>query len=99
MKPITLDEVIKDQMQRPGFQEPFNREMMVNAIAEMVVQTRKANGLTQEQLAERAHTTQPVIARIERGTDSRLPSIDLLERIARAVNARLNIRFDLPATE
>jgi len=47
----------------------------------------------QLQLAEKAHTTQPVIARLESGKDSRTPSLDLLMKIAEATGFKINIGF------
>jgi transcriptional regulator with XRE-family HTH domain len=59
----------------------------------MVYESRVEAGLTQKELADRAHTTQPVIARLESGRNSRIPSVDLLNRIAFASNRRLVLRF------
>jgi transcriptional regulator with XRE-family HTH domain len=47
----------------------------------------------QLQLAEKAHTTQPAIARLESGKDSRTPSLDLLMKIAEATGFKINIGF------
>jgi transcriptional regulator with XRE-family HTH domain len=48
--------------------------------------------LTQEQLAERMHTTQSVIARLEGGHVR--PSTRTLERFAQATGTRLKISFE-----
>jgi ribosome-binding protein aMBF1 (putative translation factor) len=62
-------------------------------IAVMVKRARTASALTQAQLAARAGTTQPVIARIE-GGKAFTASLDLLDRIARALGRRLSIAFE-----
>jgi transcriptional regulator with XRE-family HTH domain len=49
--------------------------------------------LTQLELAQKAYTTQPVIARLERGSDSRIPSLELLGRIAHALGKEIVIDF------
>ena len=46
------------------------------------------------QLAKKAKSSQVVIARLESGMDQRTPSLDLLERIARALKAKLLVSFD-----
>ena len=51
--------------------------------------------MTQAQLAEKARSSQVVIARLESGTDGRVPSLELLERIAAALKAKLLVRFDI----
>ena len=96
MKKITLDSVIAEQMKNDeAFPEAYQREMLINLISKMLIKLRKTVHLTQEELANRAGTTQPVIARIESGTDQRVPSLELLARIASASDAKLNIEFDL----
>ncbi len=62
-------------------------------IAVMVKRARTAADLTQTELARRAGTTQPVIARIESGRVF-TTSLDLLDRIARALGGRLSVEFE-----
>ena len=95
MKKITLDAVIKEQSKSdPEFAEHYQRELLINEISRMVIKLRNAAHLTQAELARKAGTTQPVIARLESGTDTRIPSLALLARIAVASHARLHIGFD-----
>jgi ribosome-binding protein aMBF1 (putative translation factor) len=62
-------------------------------IAVMVKRARTSAGMTQAQLAARARTTQAVIARIE-GGKAFTASLDLLDRIARALGGRLSVEFE-----
>lgn len=62
-------------------------------IGVMVKRARTVAGLTQVRLAARAGTTQAVIARIE-GGKAFTASIDLLDRIARALGGRLCVEFE-----
>ena len=62
-------------------------------IGVMVKRARTVAGLTQAQLAARARTTQAVIARIE-GGKAFTASLDLLDRIARALGGRLSVEFE-----
>lgn len=59
--------------------------------ARAVIALRATRGLTQQQLATRAHLQRPVLSRIE-GAKS-MPTIPTLERLAAALNARVEIRF------
>ena len=93
-KHITLDEVLKEQLKDPEFRFYFERARAIRNIAELVLKARKKAKLTQSQLAKKAQTTQAVIARLESGNDRRTPSLELLERIASALNARLQVSFD-----
>lgn len=91
MNAITLTNVINEELKDPNFSEHFEREMLINHIAKMVIEFRHKAHLTQNELAEKAHTTQPVVARIESGSDHRIPSLDLLTRLAMAANVRLKL--------
>jgi len=93
MKAITLKKVIEQNLKDPSFRRLYKRERLINAIAKMVYRIRSASGLTQSQLAQKANTTQPVIARLESGSDKRSPSLDLLSKIAEATGSVLNISF------
>jgi|CXWL01.1.fsa_nt_gi ribosome-binding protein aMBF1 (putative translation factor) len=73
------------------------REMISQAtvntqIAEMLYLARKKAGLTQQELAELAGTKQPVIARLE-DADYNGHSLTMLQRIAAALNKRIEIRL------
>ncbi|MBM7786134.1 helix-turn-helix domain-containing protein [Tenggerimyces flavus] len=53
---------------------------------------RRARGWTQSELARAAEMTQPAVARFEAG--GTVPTIPLLERLARALEAELVVRLD-----
>ncbi|MHB8934298.1 MAG: helix-turn-helix transcriptional regulator [Bellilinea sp.] len=56
-----------------------------------VARLRIQRGLTQTQLAEMIGTRQPSIARLENG--SSLPSISFLNKIATALDAKIEVRL------
>ena len=55
---------------------------MLNKVATVLLEARTAAGLSQRELARKAHTAQSVVARIELGETS--PSWDTLMRLLRA---------------
>jgi transcriptional regulator with XRE-family HTH domain len=59
--------------------------------AYQIARLRILRGLTQEQLAELAGTKQPSIARLESGSSE--PSVLFLRRVAKALNARIEVRL------
>jgi transcriptional regulator with XRE-family HTH domain len=61
------------------------------ALAAALIEARSRAGLTQGELAERMHTTQSAVARIEGG---HIPTIRTLEKIAKATGSRLKISFE-----
>jgi predicted transcriptional regulator len=61
-----------------------------------MIEPRAYAGLTQQQLAERMHATQAVIARLESG---RVKPLHTLGRLATATGMRLGTSFEpLPAS-
>lgn len=56
-----------------------------------VARLRIQRGLTQAQLAEMVGTQQPSIARLENGSSQ--PSLSFLQKIAEALNARMEVRL------
>lgn len=68
-------------------------EALVNAeVAQLIYEVRTKAKMTQKQLAEIVGTTQSVIARLE-DADYEGRSLSMLQRIAAAVNRRLEVRF------
>jgi len=73
------------------------RELVIQAginadVAQMIYDARTTAGLTQAQLAKLIGTKQPVIARLE-DSDYHGHSLQMLQRIAEALNQRLELRF------
>lgn len=60
-------------------------------IAEAVIEKRIEQGMSQSQLAEKIGTKQSAISRLESGNYN--PSIKLLEKVAVALNLKLNVSF------
>ena len=73
-------------------------EARINAVvAQLIYDARNKAGLTQEALAKLVGTKQPVIARLE-DADYEGHSLRMLQRIAAALDQRIDIRFK-PATK
>jgi transcriptional regulator with XRE-family HTH domain len=66
--------------------------------ARLVREARDAADLSQQELAERANTTQSAISDIERGIGSQGPTIAVLARILQACNSRLQLEATLPSS-
>ncbi|MDO8461892.1 MAG: helix-turn-helix transcriptional regulator [Deltaproteobacteria bacterium] len=96
-KRIALKEVLRKELKDSEFHFYFEREKAISEIARLVREARQKASLTQAALAKRAKTSQTVIARLETGMDERIPSLELLERIAQALKARLMVSFKYKA--
>jgi predicted transcriptional regulator len=94
MKPITFRDALKNELKDNEFAVYYEKEKVINSIARTIVEMRQKRGISQAELAKRAKTTQPVIARLEKGSDARVPSLDLLNRVAHAMGQKVSIRFE-----
>ena len=84
------EEGTKDPSFAAGLDEQFNKYRL----AQQLKALRERAGLSQKQLAERVHTKQPSIARLE-GARA-WPKLDLLQRVARALGAEMIVSFRRP---
>jgi ribosome-binding protein aMBF1 (putative translation factor) len=91
-KMIPVEESFARWRKDPAYCQAYDALEDEFALAEAMIRVRAAAGLTQEQLAERMHTTQAVIARLESGRVK--PSTRTLERLAEATGTRLRISFE-----
>ena len=80
-------ELLRDDTFRQAYEE-LEPEFQA---ARAVIALRAARGLTQEEMATRAQIQRPVLSRIE-GAQA-MPTIPTLERLAAALNAKVEIRF------
>jgi ribosome-binding protein aMBF1 (putative translation factor) len=84
---VLIDKWMKDKK----FREAYDALGPEYALASALIEARTKAKLTQKALAHRMKTTQPMIARMERGRQP--PSTATLLKIAKATGTRLQIRF------
>jgi transcriptional regulator with XRE-family HTH domain len=70
----------------------YERARTAIMVGAAVRAARRRAGVSQAELARRAHTSQPAIARLEKGQVS--PTVISLDRIARALGTELVIDFE-----
>ena len=82
------DKLLQNEAFRKGFEEEYKNLV----ISEKIAQLRHKARLTQEELAERVHTTKSAISRYENNNYNGY-SVSLLQKIASACGADLRISF------
>lgn len=87
-----VSDLHKKWLKQPKYRKAFDALQEEFTLAEALIGARKRAGLTQQQLARKMGTTQPVVARLESG--STRPSLRTLERLANATGSRLLISFE-----
>ncbi|MDO8570662.1 MAG: helix-turn-helix transcriptional regulator [Candidatus Daviesbacteria bacterium] len=91
-RPIfTLDDHLKILLKNPKFKKEWEDSEAEYQLACKLIEARLKNKMSQRDLAEKVHTSQAAISRIEGMYGN--PSLDLLKRIAVALNSKLQISF------
>lgn len=91
---LPLKKALQKRLRDQEFRFYFNESRAISELCGAVAQSRQALGLNQADLAKKIKTSQSVIARLENGNQGRMPSLDLLGRIAAALNMRLVVGFE-----
>ena len=87
-----INDLHNQWMQDETYQQAYDALEDEFALAAALIEARSRAGLTQGELAERMHTTQSVVARLEGGHI--MPTTRTLEKIAKATGSRLKISFE-----
>ena len=80
-------------LKKPGVRGAYEELADEFALLGEFLRVRAEAGLTQAEVAQRAGTTQSAIARLESGVPKHSPSIVTLQKYARAVGCRVEIRL------
>jgi transcriptional regulator with XRE-family HTH domain len=89
----TLKQFRERALKRPAVRKAYDELEEEFAFLDEVLKARAEAGLTQAEVAARVGTTQSAIARLESGARTHSPSIATLQRYARALGYRLEIRL------
>lgn len=92
----TWSQVRRRRMEASAARAGYREARLAYELGRQVRELRESHGLSQRELAERMHTTQSVIARLESGGTK--PSLSTLERVAKALGATVDIRLHAAAT-
>ncbi len=75
----------------PSFPQLYESVVRERSLLRLLAEKRKAVGISQRELARRAGTSQPAIARLERGEVD--PKLSTLERFAAAIGQQVDWRI------
>jgi ribosome-binding protein aMBF1 (putative translation factor) len=90
---VALDAYLGKQLRDPEFRHHLEQRRLVHEVAVVVRRMREQAGLTQAQLAGLVGTSQPMIARMERGLDQRTPRWETLRKVGLALGKQLKLSF------
>ncbi len=87
----SFERYLAQQMKNKAFRKDYEEESQRLEIAYQILQLRKQQKLSQEELARKLDTTQSVVARMESGQQNF--TTDTLKKIASALDRELKIEF------
>ncbi len=93
-----LDRHLEKHLKDEEFRLYFETAEAKRIIAQEIATLRKAQKISQAELAERIGTKQQSIARLENPNDKRMPSLEFLERVTKGLKRKLVISF-VPARQ
>ena len=86
---FSADELHRKWMKDPEYRREYDKLETEFQIASQVIGARLKRKMSQDQLARKVNTGQAVISRLE-GMNGK-PSTSLLERVAKALDTKINI--------
>ena len=92
IKSYNFRDVLKKKMQDPEFRKEWEANEEEFALACKVIEMRIKSGMTQAELAKKAHTSQPAIARLESGSYQNV-SLSFLRKIGKVFGVEPHISF------
>ncbi len=91
-KLIDSNTLLKKQLKNNDFRKEYESLKKEYEIAKQIIELRKKAKMTQKQLAKKAGTSQPAIARLESGEYNNL-SLTFLNKIGKALKVVPEVRF------
>lgn len=91
---LTVEQAKQRLAEIPGYTDLLEQERAALRAAKFIENTRKSADISQSKLGELIGVSQARIAQMEKGEGRYGPSIDVLERIARACGGTLQLTFN-----
>lgn len=88
---MTLTEALNEQLKDETFRKEYEALEPEYEVISSLIDARKANKVTQKQLAEATGIAQSDISKIENGSAN--PTLKLLQRLAEGLNMSLKVEF------
>ena len=83
---------LKEELKNKNFRKSFNEEDFYVRIAIQIAKLREEQGISQQELARRLHTSQQMVSRLE-DTSNKSFTLKTLIKLAQAFHKKLDIEF------
>lgn len=92
-KVTSFEQVISRQLKDPEMRLLFDEKKFFLQVARLIRSLREKNCLSQTDLAKAAKISQPLLARLETGDQSRTPTFTTISKILKALGYRLELKI------
>ena len=90
-KTTKLKGYLKSKLKDEEFKVAYEEVKIHLKIAKLLEELRRKAGLTQSELAHRTGVSQPMIARLERGDQDRVPTLHTINKIFRSLGYEVDL--------
>ncbi|MCY4644021.1 MAG: helix-turn-helix domain-containing protein [Bacteriovoracales bacterium] len=90
-KEKTLKAYIKSKTKNEEFRLAYEEVKMHFKIAHLIEELRIKSDMTQAQLAKKSSVSQPMIARLEKGDQDRVPTLSTINKVFKALGYEVEI--------
>jgi len=92
---LSHNDLVKKMLENPSVKKEYDALESEFALFTEMIKARRLAGLSQKEIAQRMGTKQTAIARLESssGKVKHSPSLATLQRYAKAIGCRLDIKF------
>ena len=88
---MSWNDIKNEMLQDKGVQEEYAALQPEYEVVRTILEARKSNNMTQQQLADKTGINRADISKLESGNSN--PSIHLLQRLANGMNMTLKLEF------
>lgn len=88
-KEIDVQALLNEQLKDPEFKEGYERVKATYDLIEQIINIRRAKGMTQSELAIKAHLSQQAISRLEK--EKHLPNTKTLLNVLNALGVSVQL--------
>jgi predicted transcriptional regulator len=88
---ISLKAYTKKKLTSKDFRVAYEEAAMHLKVARLLEELRQKAGLTQAELADKAGVSQPMIARMERGDQDRIPTLSTINKVFGALGYEVDL--------
>ena len=90
-KSVDFKKILAKELKDNDFKLLFDEHKFYLQIAHLISDLRAKTGLSQADLAKKAHISQPMVARLEKGDHQRTPTFDTVFKILKALGYGMSI--------